>query len=266
MKIVKQYPDGMFSWVDLTTTDIEGAHAFYSGLFGWQPDPQPLPGGGSYTNFRLNGYAVAGGGQMLPDMEAAGMPAAWTSYVNHSDIDSVVARASEAGAMVFMPPMDIMDQGRMALLQDPGGAAFGLWQPARHIGAQVVNQPNSLVWNELQTRDRQVAGAFYNKVFGWDERVNETGYLMWHEAGRVHCGAMAIDESWGDAPSHWLVYFLVDDVDATAARAIELGGEVLHGPMDPGPIGRLAVLKDPQGAVFAVIRYNGPADEPPGTN
>lgn len=264
MQIVKQYPDGIFSWVDLNTSDIEGAQAFYSALFGWEIDAQPLPGGGSYTNFRITGYSVAGGGQMPQELLAAGAPPVWTSYVNHSDIDAVAARAAEAGGNVFLPPMDVMDQGRMALIQDPTGAPFGVWQPAKHIGAQVVNQPNSLVWNELQTRDPETARAFYGKVFGWQERTNEGGYVMFHDAGRVHCGALNLDESVGDAPSHWLVYFLVEDVDAMAARVTELGGRVLHGPFQPSDIGRMAVVQDPQGAVFAMIRFNSEPDTPPG--
>lgn len=265
MKIVKRYPDGMFSWVDLTTTDIEAAHAFYSGLFGWEPDPQPLPGGGSYTNFRIDGYSVAGGGQMMPEMQASGAPSVWVSYVNHSDIDAVAARATEAGGTVFMPPMDVMDQGRMALIMDPTGAPFGVWQPGLHIGAQIVNQPNSLVWNELQTRDSEAARAFYHAVFGWNDRTDDSGYLMWQEGDRVHCGAMSLDPAWGDAPSNWLVYFLVEDIDAAAARVVELGGQVVHGPAAAGELGRMIVAQDPQGATFAAIQFNGPADEPPGT-
>jgi predicted enzyme related to lactoylglutathione lyase len=264
MKIVKQYPDGVFSWVDLSTTDLEGAHAFYSGLFGWEPDNQPLPGGGSYTNFRIAGYSVAGGGEMMPEMKEAGAPPVWTSYVNHSDIDAVCARAAEAGGVVFMGPMDVMDQGRLALIQDPTGAPFGVWQPGKHVGAQVVNQPNSFVWNELQTRDPEAASAFYDKVFGWTNKVDANGYMMWYDNDRVQCGAITLHEDWGDAPSHWMVYFLVDDVDDVAARAVEMGGQLVVEPMPAGELGRMAVLADPQGAYFTVIRFNGSADEPPG--
>lgn len=265
MQIVKKYPDGVFSWIDLSTTDLAGAHAFYSGLFGWDVDDQPLPGGGSYTQFRIDGHSVAGAGQMMPDMLDAGVPPVWTSYVNVDDADATAARAAEAGGVVFVPPMDVIDQGRMALIQDSTGAPFGIWQPAAHIGAQVVNQPNSLVWNELQTRDREKANAFYSHVFGWTNELSDSGYVMWYQDGRVHCGAMTLAEEWGDAPSNWLVYFLVDDVDAAAARAQELGGSVASGPFDVSGMGRMAVMQDPQGAVFAVIRFNGPADPPPGT-
>lgn len=265
MKIVTQYPDGVFSWVDLTTSDIAGAHAFYHGLFGWQADEQPVGDSGTaYTNFRIGGYTVAGGGQMQPEMLAGGAPSVWVSYVNHSDIDAVAERAAAAGGVVFLPPMDVLDAGRMALIQDPTGAPFGLWQPKTHVGAQVVNQPNSFVWNELQTSDRERARAFYQEVFGWTDRLDDTGYVTWHDGDRVQCGAIQIGDDWGDVSPHWLVYFLVDDVDATAACALELGGKVHHGPSAAGELGRLAVLADPQGAIFAAIKFNGPADDPPG--
>ena len=265
MKIVKKYPDGVFSWIDLTTTDIAAAQAFYAGLFGWEVDEQPVGDSGVfYTNFRLNGYTVAGGGQMMPDMQAAGVPSNWMPYINTDDIEAAAARATAAGGVVFMPPMAVMDAGSMAFLQDPGGAAFGLWQPGNHIGAQVVNQPNALVWNELQTRDTEASGAFYNEVFGWGQRTND-GYTMWDQDGRVQCGGLPLDPAWGDAvPANWLTYFMVEDVDATAARLGELGGTAVHGPVDIAGMGRMMVAQDPQGATFAVIRFDGPVDEPPG--
>ena len=265
MQIVKKYPDGVFSWVDLSTTDLAGAHAFYSGLFGWDVDDQPLPGGGSYTQFRIDGYSVTGAGQMMQEMLDAGAPSVWTSYVNVEDADAVAARAAEAGGVAFVPPMDVMDQGRMALIQDPTGAPFGIWQPAAHVGAQVVNQPNSLVWNELQTNDQEKAQAFYRHVFGWTDETSDSGYVTWHQDGRLHCGSILIGEDWGDVAPNWLVYFLVENVDATVERTRELGGRVVKGPSDIAGMGRMAVLQDPQGAVFAVIRFDVPADPPPGT-
>lgn len=268
MKIVQQYPDGMFCWIDLATPDIDAAHAFYSGLFGWQPDVQALDENYSYTNFRLDGYTVAGAAQMMPEAIEAGQPPTWTSYVKHSDIEAAAARAAEAGGAVLVPPMEIPGQGHMAVLQDPTGAVFGLWQPMAHTGAQLVNQPNTLVWNELQARDLDAARAFYGKVFGWSDRIAEgSDYLLWHENGRSHCGGMALGDGWGaDVPSNWLVYFLADDVDATAARAVELGGQVLHGPSEIEGFGRMAVLADPHGASFAIIKFVGGADEPPGSD
>jgi uncharacterized protein len=264
MPIVKQYPDGVFSWVDLTTTDVAGAKAFYGGLFGWSADDVPTGDGPDYTMFRIDGHAVAGAGPMDAGMQAGGAPPVWVSYVSHHDIDAVAARASEAGGMVFMPPMDVMEEGRLALVQDPTGAVFGLWQPRNHIGAALVNQPNTLVWNELQTRDTAAARAFYHQVFGWSDDVDSNDYVTFKNDGRAQCGSLQLDESWGDAPPNWHVYFMVDDVDATAARVPELGGTVLMGPHQVGEMGRLLVIRDPQGATFSVMEFDGPVAEPPG--
>jgi hypothetical protein len=264
MKVVKEYPDGVFCWIDLSTTDIEEAKAFYGGLFGWEASVSPLPGGGDYTNFQIGGYNVAGGGELGPEMVAAGVPAVWNSYVKFDDVDGVVERARAAGGTVIVEPMDITDQGRMAMFTDPTGATLGIWSPQAHIGAQIVNQPNTLVWNELQTRDVPAAQAFFRDVFGWTNTVDGNGYVMYHADGRLHCGSLQMDETWGDMPPGWSVYFLVDDVDATAARAVELGGKVLVPPSPAGELGTMAVLQDPQGVSFSIIRFNGPADEPPG--
>jgi hypothetical protein len=157
-----------------------------------------------------------------------------------------------------------MEHGRMAMFSDPTSAIVGVWGPRNHTGAQLVNQPNTLVWNELQTRDMGTAQAFYRDVFGWTDAVDGNGYVTYYVDGRLHCGSLHMDQDWGDIPAHWAVYFLVDDVAATAARAEELGGKVLVPPSPAGELGTMAVLQDPQGADFSIIRFNGPADEPPG--
>lgn len=264
MQIVKKYPNGIFNGVSLTTTDLAGAQAFYTGLFGWDVGDQSMPSDG-YIHFRIDGYSVTEAVQMMPDMLDAGAPPAWTSHVNVEDADANAARAAEAGGVVLMPPMDLMDEGRMALIQDPTGAPLGIWQPGTKIGAQVVNQPNSLVWNELQTNDVAKTQAFYSDVFGWTSETSESGYVAYYQDGRLHCGSIAIGEDWGDVSPNWLVYFLVDDLDAAAARAAELGGEIVKGPSSSPTMGRMAVVRDPQGAIFAIINFGMPADPPPGT-
>jgi predicted enzyme related to lactoylglutathione lyase len=263
MKIVKKYPDGVFSWVDLTTTDIHAAQAFYSSLFGWEIDEGPAETG-YYTQFRLGGHSVAGGGQMRPEMMESGAPSVWLTYVNVEDIDAAAARAAESGGNVFMGPMDVMDEGRLALIQDPTGAVVGMWQSGKHTGAQLVNQPNTWVWNELQTGNPQAANEFYQKTFGWKGQTDESGYVRWAVDGRTHCGGLKLEESWGNVPPNWLVYFLVEDVETAAARVAELGGRVDAGPIPLGEYGRMIVVADPQGAHFAAVQYDFPADEPPG--
>lgn len=265
MKVVQQYPDGVFNWVDLQTTDIDGAEAFYGSLFGWEVDRRPVGDSGIvYTTFRIGGKSVAGGGQMSEGMIAAGMPTAWNSMVKFDDIEGVTERVAAAGGTVLAPPMDVVEEGRMAMYADPSGAVFGVWSPRNNIGAQLVNQPNTLVWNELQTKDTAATGAFYREVFGWTDAVDGNGYVTYYQDGRLHCGSLGMDESWGEMPSHWSVYFLVEDVADTVARAEALGATVLVPPSPAGELGTMAVLRDPQGGAFSVIRFNGPADEPPG--
>ena len=264
MQVVKSYPDGIFNWVDLTTTDPEGAKAFYTALFGWEAEDIPTGGGPDYTMFRLNSHNVAGGGPMPPDMQAQGIPPIWTSYVKHDNADAIAAKITAAGGMLTMPPMDVMDQGRMLMAMDPTGASFGVWQPKNHIGAQVVNVPNALVWNELQTRDTEAARSFYGAVFGWDYDTDENNYVMCKTNGRVQAGMMAIDDSWGDVPNNWAVYFMVDDLEAKVAKVGELGGNVLVPITQAGEMGKFAVVQDPQGGVFTIMHFNGPGDPPPG--
>lgn len=264
MQIVKQYPDGVFNWVDLTTTDQEGAKAFYSGLFGWDAVDVPTGMGSMYTMFKIDGKNVAGGGPMQPEMQAQGMPSFWASYIKHDDVDAVAAKISAAGGNLMFPPMDVMQEGRMTMATDPTGAAFGVWQPKNHIGAQLVNIPNTLVWNELQTRDTEAAKAFYSAVFGWTYEVDASNYILSLQDGRGQAGMMAIDGSWGDVPNNWAVYFMVEDVTAAMSKVKELGGNVLV-PLTPaGEMGEFAVVQDPQGGTFTVMRFNGPASPPPG--
>lgn len=264
MHVVTQYPDGIFCWVDLSTTDTEAAKAFYTGLFGWQAKDMPTDMGVVYTMLQLDGKHVAGLGAMSPDMLAQGIPPMWTSYVKHSDADSIAAKATVAGGIVMFPPMDVMSEGRMTLIQDPTGGAFGVWQPINHIGAELVNMPNTLIWNELQTRDGAKAGQFYKAVFGWEGEPDANGYVVYKQNGRAHAGMMQMDDSWGDVPPNWSVYFMVADITAAAARVSELGGHVLVPPSKAGEMGTFAVIRDPQGGVFTIMEFNGPVDLPPG--
>lgn len=270
MSAAKQYPDGVFNWIDLTTTDVAAAKAFYGGLFGWTYEDRPTgEGRPDYTMFLLDGHAVAGGNPMSPEMAAMGAPPVWVSYVKYDDIDAAAARAAEAGGAVFMPPMDVLDSGRMALIQDPTGAAFGIWSPRAFEGAELVNQPGALAWNELQTHDLPAARTFYKRVFDWtdSEMSDGSGYVTFAAGDRTQCGSMQIGDNFpSDVPSNWAVYFMVADVDAAAAKVAELGGTVLVGPVAAGEMGRFMVVRDPQGAVFTAMQFNGPMDPPPWEN
>ncbi|MCP4358165.1 MAG: VOC family protein [Chloroflexi bacterium] len=264
MQVVKEYPDGLFNWVDLATTDMAGAKAFYSGLFGWEAEDLPTDVGAPYTMFKIEGHNVAGMSAMPPEMQAQGIPPIWSSYIKHNNADEIAAKAETAGATIMMPPMDVMDAGRMMFAQDPTGAMFGVWQPNNHIGAQLVNQPNTLVWNELNTRDAETSKAFYETVFGWTTESDPNGYGMFQNNGRTQAGLLTMDESFGDMPTTWMVYFFVEDVNAASAKVKELGGNIVVPATPAGELGHFSVVQDPQGGTFTIMQFSGPIDPPPG--
>ena len=251
------FEPGTPGWIDIGT-DVEAAKAFYGPLLGWTPqDAGPVEESGGYGFFLKDGKMVAGyGPQQSPG------PPFWTTYVIVSDADEVAKRVEQAGGTVVMAAMDVMTAGRMAVFQDPQGAYISVWQPGEHQGAQLVNEPGSLSWNELQTRDPEGSKAFYAAVFGWEEQTHDEGPMPYTEfkvngasiAGMLPMPPMIPKE----VPPHWLVYFAVEDTDATVAQATELGGTVRMPPMDV-PVGRFSVLSDPQGATFAVIKLAGDA-------
>jgi len=246
------YDPGTPSWVDHATKDIEASNAFYGSLFGWEADDQGEDMG-HYTLMRKGGKTVAGN---MPSM-GEGQPSVWVTYVSVEDADAAVDRATKAGAMVFAGPMDVSDIGRMAVFADPTGAAIGVWQPKTFVGAELANEAGALVWNELNTRDVPASEAFYTGVFGWvpnDAAMEGMDYTEWRLGDRPVAGMMPMpDMVPAEVPAHWLVYFGVDDTDATVDRATRLGATELVPPTDIPP-GRFAVLSDPEGATFAVIK------------
>lgn len=264
MHVVTEYPNGLFSWVDLTTTDTEAAKAFYTGLFGWEAVDMPTDVGTVYTMLQIDGKNVAGLGPMPPNMPE-GTPAYWASYVKHDDVDSIMDKVTAAGGQVVMPAMDVMEEGRMAIMQDPAGAMLGVWQPKNHIGAQLVNMPNALVWNELQTKDLSAAKDFYVEIFGWGTHTMDNGYVTVAQDERMQAGMMQIGDDWPEGtPSNWQVYFMTDDVEAMAKKVTDLGGAVMVPPTSAGEMGRFIVVADPQGGVFTIMEFDGPVDLPPG--
>jgi len=250
------YEPGTFCWLDLSTSDAEGAKAFYGGLFGWEFEDTQLPDGGIYIMCRVEGDDVAA------IVQQEGQPGHWNNYVSVTSADETAAKAKQLGARVFEEPFDVMDAGRMAVFADPTGAVLCAWEPRAHIGAGRVNDTGCLTWNDLQTRDAKRAASFYRDLFGWEtEFMGEAeapDYVVLRNAGRSNGGIMPMSEAHGDAPSHWLPYFTVTSTDRAAGRARGLGGAVMLEPTDIGN-GRIAVLSDPQGAPFAV--FEGETDE-----
>lgn len=252
------YAPGTPSWVDLATPDPGAAKEFYGGLFGWDFTDEPVDGGSVYTMCTLGSRPVAGMMMQTPELRDQGMPPMWTSYVSVADVDATVGAVAGAGGSVMMPPMDVMDAGRMAVIADPTGAAIAVWEKGQHAGAGLVNEHGALAWNELQTSDVDAAAAFYGAIFGWSADAHDMGDMIYTEfkvgdAGVA--GGMKLPVE--GLPPYWAVYFAHDDVDAAVARATELGGHVVAPVMD-GPPGRWAFLADPQGGVFAAITLSDP--------
>jgi len=255
-----KHEPGTFSWVELATRDSAAAKRFYTSLFGWGVDEMPVGDGTTYTMLTKNGKRVGALYQMSAQQQ--GVPPHWNSYVTVASADDSAAQAKKLGGNVMLEPFDVLDAGRMAVVSDPTGAVFSLWQPKRHIGADLVNEPGAFCWNELYTTDPNKAADFYMGLFGWtkDARHMDYGeYVIFNRGGRQMCGMMQIPKEWGPVPPHWLVYFAVDDCDASVAKATSLGAKAMMPPMDIENVGRFAMLTDPEGAGFAVIKLNAPA-------
>lgn len=247
------YEAGVPAWVDLGTPDAVGAAAFYSGLFGWEiPEASEETGGYAVAMYR--GKAVAGIG---PAQNPG--PPYWTTYVAVDEADAVPAKVAAGGGATYAEPFDVFDVGRMGVFGDPTGAAFSVWQAKTMIGCELVNEPNTYGWSELLTSDVDGAKTFYGGVFGWGAETSGEGpgaYTEWKVDGRSVGGMMARPaELPGEVPDFWGVYFVVEDCDAAVARVQELGGSLRMGPMDIEP-GRFAVVADPQGAAFNVMRLS----------
>ncbi len=249
---------GTFCWVELGTSDQQAARSFYMELFGWEAEDVPMGEESTYTMFHKGGRYTAAAYQVDPNQPVA-MPNVWGVYISTSDVDSAVAKVSDLGGTVLAEPFDVFDSGRMAVVQDPTGAVFMLWQAKEHHGVGVKSEHGALCWNELLTRDASAAQDFYGGLLGWTTVVQEmpapTGLYTTFMAGEQPSGGMmTIQADWGDVPPHWGTYFWVDDCDACVARAEELGGGVYLPPMEIPGVGRFAGLTDPQGAMFSIIQ------------
>jgi uncharacterized protein len=256
-----EYKPGTFCWVELATSDGAAAKKFYTELFDWTSEDRPVGPGMVYTMLNLAGKDAAALYQMPPEMAAQGIPPNWLSYASVANADESAKKAKELGATLLKEPFDVMTVGRMAVIQDPTGAVFALWQAGTHHGASVVNVPNSFCWNELSTGDTEKAGNFYGGLFGWGKHVQQMGpmtYTTFKNGDRSAGGMFKPGPEMGNVPPHWLVYFAVDDTDAKVAKVGELGGRTIAPAMDIPGTGRFAVVQDPQGAVFGIIKLDSP--------
>jgi uncharacterized protein len=247
------YAPGTFCWADLGTTDASAAQEFYTALFGWDADALPAGEGGTYVMFRKDGRDVAALYEM-GESERNQLSAHWSSYVSVEDVEATARRAGDLEASIVAEPFDVMDSGRMAVLRDPTGAHVHLWQPGRHAGAGRVNESGCIVWNELATPDVDKASAFYRELLGWAAECDATGYATIRLGEGINGGIRPLRDG---EPPNWLIYFTVDSVDEAVEHVRGSGGEVLAGPVD-ATVGRIAVVRDPQGAMFAI--YEGDVD------
>jgi uncharacterized protein len=255
MAEMKSYKPGMFSWADLATSDQAAAKKFYGELLGWQGEDLPMGQGGTYTMARHEGKDVAGISAQRPEEKQQKIPPHWNVYFTVTDVDEMASKAGRIGGKIVAAPMDVMDVGRMAVIQDPSGAMFCLWQAKKHNGASWVNAAGGLCWAELETSNVDACGSFYNRLFGWTQKPQDVGnfkYTVFNEGQEQRAGMMG--QMHPGTPSHWTVYFGADDCDKRTAKAKSLGAKVVVEPQDIPNVGRFSMLFDPQGAFFALLQ------------
>ncbi|MFD5573273.1 VOC family protein [Streptomyces cadmiisoli] len=262
--LTTRFVNGAPNWVDLGTTDLDGAASFYGALFGWRFESAG-PEAGGYGFFELNGRKVAGGMQNPAEQG----PPSWTVYFRSADARATAEAVEQAHGTVRLRPMQVMDQGHMAIVADSAGVPFGIWQPAALEGVDLLNEPGALCWLELYVPDVPAAAGFYHSVLGWETSsvlFSGGAYTCVNPAGQeedtVFGGFVALSDDPAEAATgaYWLPYFEVTDTDAVVAEAEELGGRVRMPATDVPDVGRVAKLADPYGARFAVIRTAPPQD------
>jgi hypothetical protein len=257
MPHIEKHQPGTFCWVELGTTDQSAAKHFYCSLFGWTTVDYPMGPDDFYTMFQLNGRTAAAGYTLREPERAHGVPPHWNLYVAVNDADATAAKAVELGGTLPAGVFDVYTNGRMAVVIDPTGAAFCLWQPKQTQGVEVMAENNSYCWADLISSDRMAAKRFYENLFGWrifpGEGKDESSYLHIMAGEQGIAGIQQGGMHKPGVPSHWTPYFMVADADATTAKAQELGAQVYAPPMNVDKSLRIAVLADPQGAVFSLF-------------
>jgi hypothetical protein len=257
MTNIDRHEPGTFCWIELNTTDQNAAKKFYSSLFGWEVQDSPMGPDEFYTMFNLNGRTAAAGFTMKAEQRAQGVPPHWGIYIEVEDADAAVAKAKQLGGNVIAPAFDVMEYGRMAVIQDPTGAYFCVWQSKTHHGTQIGHVHGTLCWADLSTPDVKRAEDFYGGLFGWQfmrDEKDPSGYVHIKNGEHPIGGIPPAAYRQPGVPPHWLAYFQVDDVDALANKAKGMGAKLYLAPMSMEGVGRMAVIADPQGAAFAVFK------------
>lgn len=256
MPRIDSHKPGTFCWIELSTTDQQAARKFYGALFGWSVQEMPMGPGDVYDFYQLQGLTAAAGCKLRPEQISQGVPPHWMLYITVEDADATAKRAAELGAKVIAPPFDVFSSGRMAVIQDPTGAMFSIWQPKDNQGTSISGEPGTMCWADLATRDVPAAKSFYEGLFGWrvSASPNDTSGYLHIQNGEDYVAGMPPAEFLDPhAPPHWMTYFHVADCFASVARAKELGARVYIDAQTMEKVGTMAVLADPQGAVFALF-------------
>jgi predicted enzyme related to lactoylglutathione lyase len=255
---IDKHVPGEFCWIELATSDQAAAKDFYGQIFGWTFEDTPIGPNDVYTIFQLEGRDTAAACTLRPDQLSHGIPPHWNLYIAVESADATAGRAEQLGGKVLAPPFDVFDAGRMAVLQDPTGASFSLWQPNKHRGTGITASHGTLCWADLSTSNQARAAQFYSDLFGWQmmKEDEDPDHNYWHiKNGEEFIGGIPpASHHQPGAPAHWLAYFTVSDCDATAAAAKNLGAKLYMPPTDFEDVGRISILADPQGATFAVFK------------
>lgn len=254
----KELLPGSFCWPELATADLAKAKSFFSGLFGWEPVDVPTAGG-TYTIFKLRGLDVAAARSLSSEECGQKIPSHFMNYVSTAAVDAAAEKAKELGGKVLYGPFDVMGIGRMAVVCDPEGIPFALWEARGHIGIQLAGEPGALSWTEIVTRDADGAKAFYGGLFGWTFKASGDAmpdYVEIYREEQPIGGVFPMKgDEWAGVPGHFMPYFAVVDADAAFAKAKELGGTAVVPPTDIPGVGRFSLLRDDQGAHFSVIAF-----------
>ena len=261
MTSITGYSNGQFSWIDLITPDLRASRNFYSELFDWDMVDVPVDRDYFFVDFQFAGRTVAGMQEMPQNLRNEGKPAVWASEVNVHDIDAVTDEAEYLGATIEMPPKQILDLGRMAVLVDPLGTRISLWEPGNQAGAEMMNRPASLCWNELITPNPDISLRFYGDLFDWTFQQTDELDLVYYEIfnnGRPNGGVVEMNSGWAGRKPHWMPYVSVFDCDVILEKVVKLGGTADMVPIDIAP-GRFSVIVDPLGAAITVMKLNAPA-------
>jgi uncharacterized protein len=253
----EKHAPGSFCWFELATTDQNAAKKFYTALFGWSVDDSPMGPDDFYSMFKLEGREAGAAYTMRKEQRAQGVPPHWMLYISVADADQAVTKAAHMGATVLSPAFDVMDVGRMAVIQDPTGAIFSLWQPKKHPGVTIGGVDNTVCWADLSTPDPERASKFYSGLFGWEltkDAKDSSGYTHIKNGENFIGGIPPAEHRDRNVPPHWLLYFQVGNAQAATQKATQLGGKVLMPVMTMEKVGTWSIVADPQGAVFALFK------------